>query len=59
MMRPRQQRTPWVAYSGAVFATLALAWSVTSAWFDLQARVTWLERAQKYTHGTFEIPKGE
>lgn len=47
----RRHAHPWHAYVGVFLATLGLAWSVTSAWFELRERVRLLERNQEYLHG--------
>ena len=49
----------WPAYVGAIVSALGLVWSMTTAWFDLRARVDRLEERNRYVHGEFTLPKGD
>lgn len=41
----------WTAYVSAGSVLVYLAWSMVSAYFDIQQRLAFLERAQQFSHG--------
>lgn len=41
----------WWQYTGAAIAVIGFLWTVASGWFDLEKRVSWLEKTQMYQHG--------